>query len=153
MPYRPRDGREFERIRLAAASDRRETGSALDAALAEIGTAFDHAAGVNEFKIRVERWLRLGPQHGAARARFGARAAMLSGRSLGTAVVVTERWWRDECRAFQLASALGYGNRHSLDVLRELRLILRLMRAKQMDGVHDEIIATLRDTQMPLAAE
>jgi hypothetical protein len=78
---------------------------------------------------------------------------MLSGRSLGTAAVVAERCWRDERRAFQLASALGYGNRHSLEVLRELRLILRLMRAKRMDGFYDEIIATLRDTQMPLAAE
>jgi hypothetical protein len=151
MPYRPRDAREFERMRFATA--RRETGSALDAALAEIGTAFDHAAAVNEFKLCVERWLRLGPQHGAVRARFGARAAMLSGRSLGTAVVVTERWWRDERRAFQLTSALGYGNRHSLEVLHELRLILRLMRAKQMDGLYDEIIAAPRETQMPQAAE
>ena len=153
MPYRPRDARNIERIRFAATSARREAGSALDAALAEIGTAFDHAAELNEFKLRVERWLRLGPQHGAVRARFGARAAMLCGRSLGTAVVVAERWWRDERRAFQLVNVLGYGNRHSLDVLRELRLILRLMRAKRMDGFYDEIIATLRDTQMPLAAE
>jgi hypothetical protein len=153
MPYRPRDAREFERIRIAAASARRQTGSALDAALAEIGAAFDHAAAVNEFKLRIERWLSLGPQHGAVRARFGARAAMLAGRSLGTAAVVAERWWRDERRAFQLASALGYGNRHSLDVLRELRLILRLMRAKQMDSVYDEIIAALCERKMPLAAE
>jgi hypothetical protein len=153
MHYRPRDARNIERIRVAATAARREAGSALDAALAEIGAAFDHAAELNEFKLRVERWLRLGPQHGAVRARFGARAAMLSGCSLGTAVVVTERCWRDERRAFQLASALGYGNRHSLEVRRELRLILRLMRAKRMDGFYDEIIATLRDTQMPLAAE
>jgi hypothetical protein len=138
-------------MRMAAA--RREIGSALDATLAEIGAGFDHAAAVNEFKLRVERWIRLGPQHGAVRARFGARAAMLSGRSLGTAVVVAERRWRDERRVFQLASALGYGNRHSLDVLRELRLILRLMRIKRMDGVYDEIIATLCEREMPMAAE
>jgi hypothetical protein len=151
MSYRPRDARDFERRRIAAAG--RQNGSALDAALAEIGAAFDHAAAVNEFKLRVERWMRLGPQHGAVRARFGARAAMLSGRNLGTAVVLTERWWRDERRAFQLASALGYGNRHSLNVLCELRLILRLMRAKRMDAVYDEIITALRETQVPLAAE
>jgi hypothetical protein len=151
MPYRPRDARDLERIRIASA--RRETGSALDAALAEIGTTFDHAAAVNEFKLRVERWLMLGPQHGAVRARFGARAAMLSGHSLCTAVVVTERWWHNERRAFQLASALGYGNRHSLEVLREVRLILRLMHAKRMDDDYREIIAALRDSEMPLAAE
>ena len=153
MPYRPRDERECERIRIAAASAREKSGSALDAALAEIGTAFDHAAAVNEFKLRVERWLSLGPQHGAVRARFGPRAAMLSGRSLGTAVVVTERWWRDERRAFQLASALGYGNRHSLDVLRELCLVLRLMRIKRMDAAFGAVVAAMRETQMPLAAE
>jgi hypothetical protein len=153
MPYRPRDARAFERTRIATASAHETGGSALDAALAEIGTTFDHAAAVNEFKLRVERWLSLGPQHGAVRARFGARAAMLSGRSIGTAVVVTEHWWRDERRAFHLASALGYGNRHSLEVLRELRLILRLMRGKRMDGDFDEIIAVLCERQMPLAAE
>jgi hypothetical protein len=151
MPYRPRDARDVERIRVASA--RRQTGSALDAALAEIGTAFDHAAAVNEFKLRVERWLSLGPLHGAVRTRFGARAAMLSGRSLAVAVVVTERWWRNERRAFQLASALGYGSRHSLDVLGELRLILRLMRIKRMEAAFGALAAAIRETQMPLAAE
>ena len=153
MPYRPRDARDVERIRIETALARRRTGSALDAALAEIGAAFDHAAAVNEFKLRVERWLTLGPQHGAVRARFGARAARLSGGSLGTAVVTAERWWRDERKAFQLASALGYGNRHSLEVLHEVRLILRLMRAKRMDDEYCEIIAALRDSEMPMAAE
>jgi hypothetical protein len=153
MPYRPREAREFERIRIATASAHETGGSALDAALAEIGTAFDHAAAVNEFKLRVERWLSLGPHYGAVRARFGARAAMLCGCSLGTAVVTVERWWRNERRAFQLASALGYGSRYSLDVLRELQLILRLMRIKRMDGDYDEIIAALCERQMPLAAE
>jgi hypothetical protein len=153
MPYRPRDARDVERIRIATALARRQTSSALDAALAEIGAAFDHAAAVNEFKLRVERWLTLGPQHGAVRARFGARAARLSDSPLCTAAVVTERWWRDERRAFQLASALGCGNRHSLEVLREVRLILRLMRAKRMDDDYREIIAALRDSEMPMAAE
>ena len=153
MPYRPRDARNVERTCLAATSARRETGSALDAALAEIGAAFDHAAAVNEFKLRVERWLRLGPQHGAVRARFGARAVMLSGCSLGTAVVVTERWWRDERRAFQLANVLGCGNRHSLDVLRELRLILRLMRFEGMAADYGTAVAALGNDSLSMAAE
>ena len=45
-----------------------------------------------------------------------------------------ERWWRDERKAFQIASALGGGTRLSLEVLRELRLILRLMRFKRMQA-------------------
>jgi hypothetical protein len=153
MPYRPRDTRDFERPRLAAAAARRRTGSALDAALDEIGAAFDQAAAVNAFKLRVERWLRLGPQHGAVQARFGARAALLSGRRLDSAVVAAERWWRDQRKAFQIASALGCGNAVSLEVLRELRLILRLMRLKNMQREFDAIAAAIGETTLPLAAE
>ena len=59
---------------------------------------------------------------------------MLSGRSLDAAIILVERWWRDERKAFQIASALGYGKRLSLEILRELRLILRLMRFKRMEA-------------------
>ena len=102
-------------------------------ALAQIGAAFDEAAVVNAFKLKVEHLLRLGPQHPAVRARFGARAAMLAGRGLDAAIVIAERWWRDERKAFQIASAFGCAPRLSLEVLRELRLILRLD-ALQADG-------------------
>jgi hypothetical protein len=78
---------------------------------------------------------------------------MLSGRSLDTAAAAVERWWRDERKAFQIASALGYGNRLSLEVLRELRLILRLMRFKRMDAEFSGIIAALNDEAMAAAAE
>src|SRR5580700_2368979 len=111
MPYRPRAERERERMRAAAKA---ATGSAMDRALAQIGAGFDQAAVVNGFKIRIELTLRRGPQHAAVRARFGARAAMLSGRGLDAAIAAVERWWRDERKAFQLASALGCGNRVSL---------------------------------------
>ncbi|MDR3419692.1 MAG: hypothetical protein P4L80_00355 [Xanthobacteraceae bacterium] len=43
-------------------------------ALAQIGTAFDEAASINTFKIRIERLIQLDPNHPALRARFGARA-------------------------------------------------------------------------------
>ena len=81
------------------------------------------------------------------RARFGARAAMLAGRSLDAAIAIVERWWRDERKAFQIASALGYGNRLSLEVLCELRLILRLLRFKRMQAEYEirrRIVATCR---------
>ena len=103
----------------------------MDRALAQIGAAFGEAAAVNDFKLRVERLLRLGPTHPAVRARFAARAERLSGRDLAAATSIVERWWRDERRAFQIASAFGYGNRPSLEVLRELHLALRLMRLKR----------------------
>ena len=96
-------------------------------ALAQIGAAFDEAATINAYKIRIERLIRLGPGHAAVRARFGARASMVLGRDLDSAVALVDRWWRDERKAFQIASALGCATRLSLEVLGELRLILRLM--------------------------
>jgi hypothetical protein len=150
MPCRLRAERERERLRAAAQS---ATGSAMDRALAQIGSAFDHAAAVNGFKLRVEQTLRRGPQHVAVRARFGVRVAMLNGRGLDAAVIAVERWWRDERKAFQIASALGYGNRLTLEVLRELRLTLRLLRFRRMHAQFGALAAALCDDVLPLAAE
>ncbi len=122
-------------------------------ALAQIGAAFDEAATINAYKIRVERLIRLGPCHAAVRARFGARAAMLFGRGLDSAVVVVERWWRDERKAFQIASALGCATRLSLEVLGELRLILRMMRLKKMHAEFGEVVAALCRAPIAAAAE
>ena len=153
MPYRRRQERDRERARRAAAVARVLGQSALDVALTEIGAAFDQAAAVNDFKIRVERLIRRGPRHPALRARFGARAAMLRGRSLDAAIATVERWWRDERKAFQIASALGGGTRLSLEILRELRLTLRLMHFKRMEAAYFETIAALSDPPAALAAE
>ena len=125
------------------------------AAFKQIGAAFDDAARINALKLRVEHWLRLGPHHPAARARFGARANMLRGRSLDAAIALAERWWCGERQAFQIASALGRGNALSLEVLRELRLILRVMRFKRMHREFDSIVAALcgDDEPIRIAAE
>jgi hypothetical protein len=131
---RPRRERDLERMRRAAEAARLGPKPAMAIALAQIGAAFDEAAAVNSFKIRVERLMRLGPHHPAVRARFGARAEILFGRKLDAATILAERWWRDEHRAFQIASALGCGTRLSLEVLRELCLILRLMRRRRMEA-------------------
>jgi hypothetical protein len=125
----------------------------MDVALAQIGAAFDDAAVINSFKIRVERLLHLAPHHPALRARFGARAALLSGRSLDHAVATVERWWRDERKAFQIASALGCGTALTLEVLRELRLILRLLRSKHMEAEYRELVSAWCDRPLTLAAE
>ncbi len=148
-----REARELQRIRLAGSRAQTASGAALDAALAQIGAAFDETAAIFDFKLRVERTLCRGPQHPAVRARFGARAAMLSDLSLDAATTRAERWWRDERKAFQIASALGYGNRLSLEVLRELRLILRLLRFKRMHAEFGAIVAAVCDEAIAEAAE
>lgn len=143
----------MERIRRASAAARVGPKPAMAAALAQIGTAFDEAAVVNSFKIRVDRLIRLGPDHPAVRARFEARAGMLFGRDLDVANILVERWWRDERKAFQIASAFGCATRLSLEVLRELRLVLRLMRFKRLEAEYEAILAALRDAPMAMAAE
>jgi hypothetical protein len=153
MVHRQRRERDRERARRAAAAARAEGQSALDVALAEIAAAFDQAGAINGFKIRVEALMRRGPHHPAMRARFGARAALLRGRDLDAAIVTVERWWRDERKAFQIASALGGGNRLALEVLSELRLILRVMRWKRMARQLPEIICALCDQPRAVAAE
>jgi hypothetical protein len=153
MSHGRREARESERIRAAAARAKAASGSSIDAALAQIGTAFDEAATINRFKIKIERYIRLGPGHIAMRARTGARADMLRDCGLDVAIVRVERRWRDERKAFQIASALGYGNRLSLDVLRELRLILRLMRFKKMHVEFGAIVGAVCDDSYAEAAE
>lgn len=153
MPRWPRDRFDLERARRAGAAARAHGASAMDAALAEIGAAFDEAAVINALKLRVEETLRRGPQHPAVRARFSARAELLHSRNLDSAIALAERWWRTERKAFQIASVFGRGNSLSLDVLAELRLILRLMRWKRMRGHFVAILAALCDDPIRTAAE
>jgi hypothetical protein len=153
MPYRRREERDRERARRAATAARALGQSALDVALTEIGAAFDQSAAINSFKIRVERLIRRGPHHPALRARFGARAALLHGRDLDAAIATVQRWWRDERKAFQIASALGGGTRLPLEVLRDMRLVLRLMRFKRMAAEFHEIVGALCGQPRALAAE
>jgi hypothetical protein len=153
MPYRRRQDRDRERARRAAAVEQAKGQSALDVALTEIGAAFDQAAVINDFKIRVERLMRRGPRHPALRARFGARATRLHGRDLDRAIATVERWWRDERKAFQIASALGGGTRLSLEVLHDMRLGLRLMRFKRMEAEYFEALAALGSPPTAMAAE
>ncbi len=153
MPHRPRADRDGERVRTAALATRGTGGSALDCALAQIGAAFGEAARINAFKLRLEEWLRLGPRHPALRARFRARAETIRGRSLDAAIAQIERCWRNERNAFRIASAFGRGSRLSLDVLREMRLLLRLLRFKRMQAEFVTVMAALCDEVIAEAAE
>jgi hypothetical protein len=150
--HRPRAERDLERARRAAEAARSGSRPALAAALAQIGAAFDEAATINGFKIKVERLIRLGPDHPAVRSRFAARAAMLHGRSLDTAIVTIERWRWDEQRAFAIASAFGRGSRLSLQVLDEIRLLLRWLRFKRLRAEYAAALAALRGDAPALEA-
>ena len=153
MAYAPRSERDGLRMRRAVEALGGETAPAMDAALAQISAAFDEAAAINGFKMRVERLIAFGPDHPVTRARFGARASMLAGRSLDGAIAIVERWWQDERKAFQIASAFGRATRLSLEILSELRLILRLQRFKRMEAEYDSIVAALCDLPFAAAAE
>jgi hypothetical protein len=153
MACTPREKRDLERGRRAAMAARANGASAMEAALVHIATAFDEAAAISSYKRRVERLIRLGPAHMLVRARFSARAALLSGRDLDRAMALVERWYRDERTAFAIASALGRANRLSWEVLRELRLMLRLLRFKRMHADFGAIVEALCDTAVAIAAE
>jgi hypothetical protein len=124
----------------------------MDVALAQIDAAFGRAAVVNAYKLRVEGFIRLGPHDPAVRARFSARAELLRGRNLDAAIVLVERWWRCEQKSFQIASALGRGCALSLETLRELRLILRLLRSKRLHVQFPALVAALCDEPTAMAA-
>lgn len=143
----PRHARETARIRRAVAAARADGMPAMAIALAQIETAFDDAAVVSSFKIRVERLLRLPRGHPALRARYGTRATLLAAHDLDGATVAVERWWRKERKAFQIACALGGSTRLSLDVLGELRLMLRLMQFRRMHVEFGVLVGLLCDKE------
>ena len=149
----PRQQRDVERVRRARAAARGGQKSAMATALAEIEAAFDEAAAINAFKMRIEQMPGFGPGHPAVHARFAARATLLSGHTLGASIIAVDRWWRDERKAFQIASAFGCAPRLSLEVLGELRLILRLMRFKRMEAEFAIARAALDAAPIAAAAE
>ena len=149
----PREHRERERIRRVGAAAGKTKATAMAMVLAEIEAAFDHTAAICSFKTRVERLIDLGARHPTVRARFTARAGLLADCDLAGAVVLVEQWWREERKAVQIASLFGHGTRLSLETLRELRLILRLMRFKHREAAFPAIVAVLSERPLSIAAE
>ena len=103
---------------------------AMDRALAEIDRAFGFPAV--SFKQRVRRFIRRDAGHPANRARYRARALQLRRCPIERALVMVDAWYARERQAFELATALGGGSRLSTEILREMRLIIRFMRAKRL---------------------
>jgi hypothetical protein len=129
LPLRSkRRDRDMDRGRRAADKVRAAGGSAMDAALAQIGATFCKAEAINAFKMRVEIALQRGAEHPDVRARYGARAYQLRRDTIDGALNTLDYWLRIEKRKFECATRLGRGNRLSLDVLAEARLILRFVR-------------------------
>jgi hypothetical protein len=94
-------------------------------------------------------------QHHFAQVIFAAQQhddAVDAGRD-AAAIREVECWWREERKTFMLASALGYGSRLPTETLRELRLILRLMRRKGMAAEFGAITAAVCEHEIALAAE
>ena len=79
--------------------------------------------------------------------------AFLRTCDLDAAIVTIERWRRDEQRAFAIASAFGRGSRLSLQVLDELRLLLRWLRFKRLHAEYANARAALRGVPALEAAE
>lgn len=117
--------------------------AAMDRACAAIDREFSHSSDVVRFKRRIRTILRE-PDHPAVAARYGARARWLRRCSLAVAVTCVGNEWRTERHAFQVASAFGRGTRLSVEVLSELRLILRWFRFRRMDAefvtMRDELV-------------
>ena len=88
-------------------------------------------------KDRVRRAIKLGTGHAAVRARYGTRLSMLRDLEvLETSIYCVEKWLGHERRVFELASSFGGGNRLSIQILSELRLLLRLLRRDSVYNRH-----------------
>lgn len=139
----------FQPVALPAAS-------VLDRLAAQIAAEFGPAAEIRMFKRGVRKMIALGAGHPANMARYGARLALIRAGinhaaaigcplspdvNLKIAINVIERFYREERRRLEVAAALGYGNRLSLMVLRELRLMLRVLRRSEFRGHLSGLVA------------
>lgn len=134
--------REDRRVDALIAEAKEDGLPAIDVALTAAGAVADHSAGIALFKQRVLNAIRLGAGHPTVRARYGRRAAQLRHYSLNAAIYLTDKWLREEKRKFSLGSAIyGGGNRLSVEVLKEMCLLLRLLRRSKYHSYLPGIIA------------
>jgi hypothetical protein len=104
---------------------------AMDRAEAEITRAFGFPEVA--FKQRVRRFARRGAADPANWARYGARVRLLRNATLEQAAILTDGWYRRERDALRNKYAIGGATRLSVEVLKELRLMVRFARAKRLD--------------------
>ena len=138
-------GRRAQQTALAAGA------SAMDAAIAAVRTTFDRQHEINALKLTVEWAINRGTGDPLVRARYRNRALDLHLCNLDKSIIRIERWYREERKAQQTAMAVGGGSRLSLEVLAELRLLLRMIRRSSFRAHYPAIVRLLIGETNPVA--
>jgi hypothetical protein len=118
-----RRDRDIQRGRRAREDALQAGAAADDAAVAAIRATFDRHHEINALKLAVEWAIRRGTGDPLVRARYGKRAERLHFSNIDKAITRVERWYSVERRTWAFGRT-----RLSYEVLREVRLILRLIR-------------------------
>jgi hypothetical protein len=100
---------------------------AMDRAEAAIARAFSAAAEIDRFKRRCRQMIRWGASHPAVCGRYWVRARLLRQQDTAGAADIITAWYATEKTRWRRLDA-----RLSIAVLRELRLIIRFMRARKL---------------------
>ena len=93
---------------------------------------FGQAAVVNDLKIAVERHIRRGPDHLAVRARFAARAGLLTAAASTRPSSRSSAGGGTSSAPLRSRAPSAAAARLPLQVLDELRLLLRWLRFKRL---------------------
>lgn len=104
---------------------------ALQRALDSIEREFSAAAEIDDFKNHVRSLIHDGTGNPALRARYGIRLQDLLGYTIDAACFTVDRWYREHLEELKRWRDVPYAPqppRLTLEILRELRLILRLIR-------------------------
>ena len=112
----------LKRANAAAHECKANGGTALDAMYASMHAGFDRSCEINSLKLSILHAIKLGTGHPLIRARYGERARMLKELPIDTAIWVVDKWYWIE----RGKSAL------SLNVLREMRVMLRMLRRSSL---------------------
>jgi hypothetical protein len=91
-------------------------------------------------KTTVEWAFNRGTGDPLVRARYGNRAQDLHLCNIDLAIRRVERWFREERKKQRKEMAEGRGSRLSLEVLAELRLLLRLIRRSKLREHYPAIV-------------
>ena len=147
-----RRDRDIQRGRRAQQRALQAGAAAEDAAIAAIRTTFDRQHEINALKLTVEWAIKRGTGDPLVRARYRNRAKDLHLCNIDKSIVRVERWFREERKAQQAAMALGRGTRLSLEVLAELRLLLRMIRRSSFREHYPAIVQLVVGEANPVAA-
>jgi hypothetical protein len=116
---------------------------ALQRALDRIEREFSASAEIADFKHRVRSIIHDGTGNPALRARYSIRLQELLGYSIDAACFTVDRWYRDHLAELKRWREVPYAPqppRITYEILRELRLILRLIRRSKFRGEFQVIL-------------